>query len=171
MENTMKAKNKRWYVSLMILLFVALVACQSSVEEPAEQEQPAEVVEEAVEETVVEEEAPEPVTIEFWHTPGSGRPAGVAAVIEEFESLYPHLSVDTKEVPFPEFISSFQVAYAGDTPPDVALANGIEIQNLAFNGALLPLDDIFDEEDLADFMPDLVDMVSLNGVKYGVPWE
>jgi len=138
-----------------------------------EQQEPETAVstdtESAVEEETVAEE--EPVTIDFWYVAGSGREGAVDAVVEEFQAEHSNITVEVNAIPFGEFASALQVAYAGDNPPDVALANGIEIQNLAFNGALMPVDDLFDEEDLADFMPDLVDMVSLDGAMYGAPWE
>ncbi|MCC6612265.1 MAG: sugar ABC transporter substrate-binding protein [Anaerolineae bacterium] len=114
--------------------------------------------------------AQDATTIDFWIPAGRGRDESMAAVVEAFEALHPEINVEITSIPFNEFLNATQVAYAGNNPPDVALTNGVAIQNLAYNGALLPIEDAFTEDDLADFMPDLVDMVSLDGHMYGAPW-
>lgn len=114
--------------------------------------------------------AQDEVTLDFWIPSGRGRDEGTAAVVEAYEALNPNINIEVTAIPFNEFFNALQVAYAGNNPPDAALVNGTAIQNLAFNGALLPIDDIFTEEDMADFMTDLVEMVSLDGQMYGAPW-
>ena len=114
--------------------------------------------------------AQDQVTIDFWIPAGRGRDEGTAAVVAAFEAANPHIKVEVTAIPFGEFFDALQVAYAGNNPPDAALINGTAIQNLAYNGALLPLDDMFSEEDMADFMTDLVEMVTLDGTMYGAPW-
>ena len=114
--------------------------------------------------------AQDQVTIDFWIPAGRGRDEGTAAVVEAFEAENPNINVEVTAIPFGEFFDALQVAYAGNNPPDAALINGTAIQNLAFNGALLPIEDIFSEEDMADFMTDLVQMVTLDGHMYGAPW-
>lgn len=171
-----KNKNLR-ILGLFILILLLVAACGAPEPAETEQQEPETAVSTDTETTVEEEPAAEepaaeePVTIDFWYVAGSGREGAVDAVVAAFEAEHPNITVEVNAIPFAEFISALQVAYAGDNPPDVALANGIEIQNLAFNGALMPVDDLFDEEDRADFMPDLVDMVSLDGQMYGAPWE
>ncbi len=114
--------------------------------------------------------AQDPVTIDFWIPAGRGRDEGTAAVVEAFESQNPNINVEVTAIPFGEFFDALQVAYAGNNPPDAALIDGVAIQNLAYNGALLPIEDIFSEEDMADFMTDRIEMVTLDGHMYGAPW-
>ena len=114
--------------------------------------------------------AQDAATIDFWIPAGRGRDEGTAAVIEAFEAQNPNISVELTAIPFGEFLDALQVAYAGNSPPDAALVDGVAIQNLAFNGALLPIEDMFSEDDLEDFMTDLVEMVSLEGYMFGAPW-
>ena len=114
--------------------------------------------------------AQDQVTIDFWIPGGRGRDQGTAAVIEAFEALNPNINVELTAIPFGEFFDSLQVAFAGNSPPDAALIDGVGVQNLAYNGALLPIEDMFSEEDLDDFMTDLIEMVSLDGHMFGAPW-
>ncbi|MCE2470748.1 MAG: sugar ABC transporter substrate-binding protein [Anaerolineae bacterium] len=114
--------------------------------------------------------AQDDVTIDFWIPGGRGRDEGAAAVIEAFEAQNPHITVELTATPFGEFFDSLQVAFAGNNPPDAALIDGVGVQNLAYNGALLPIEDMFSQEDLDDFMSDLIEMVTLDGRMYGAPW-
>lgn len=160
-------------LSTLAVILLLLAACSSPAPTAAPEagEEPTTAAEEDA--PAAEEEAPadqEAQSIEFWIPSGAGRDDAVAAVVEAFEAEYPNISVEVNAITFNEFLNSMQVAYAGDSPPDVALTNGVAIQNLAYNGALMPIDDIFSEEDLADFMPDLIDMVTLDGQMYGAPW-
>ncbi len=167
---------KKTYSILAMLLLAAtlLAACQpagstTTSEEPAA-EQPA-----GGEEATGGEGQPaggeEPVTIDFWIPSGRGRDEGVAAVVEAFEAQHPNIKVEVTAFPFGEFLNTLKIALAGDDPPDASLTNGVDIQGLAYNGALLPLDDIFSQEDVDDFMGDLVEMVSLEGKMYGAPFQ
>jgi len=168
---------------LSLLLVLALVASACSTAEttgstttdgsaePTETSAPEQSTVPPTETTVTTEVPPEPVTIDYWIPGGRGRDEGTAAVVEAFAALYPHITVEVTSLPFPEFSPALQVALAGNNPPDVALANGTDVQNLAFNGALASLDDVFDDADKADFMTDLVDMVTWDGTMYGAPWE
>ena len=115
--------------------------------------------------------AQDTVTIDFWIPSGRGRDEGTAAVVEAFEAQNPNIKVEVTAIPFNEFFPSLQVALAGNNPPDAALINGTSIQFFAYNGALLPLDDMFTEDDMEDFMSDLVEMVTYDGQMYGAPWN
>lgn len=154
-----------WSMIVLVLLLVMLAACGA---QPAAETAPAADSEASQEE--VQPAEVEATTIEFWIPAGRGRDEGTAAVVEAFEAQNPNIKVEVTAIPFNEFANSLRVAYAGDTPPDVALTNGPEIPGLAYNGALLPIDDVFTEEDRNDFTDDLVDMVTFDGKMYGAPW-
>jgi ABC-type glycerol-3-phosphate transport system substrate-binding protein len=159
----------------IILLAILLSGCSSpsTPTQPAATEAPQAQqpqTTEAPAPTEVVSAPAEVVTIDFWIPSGRGRDAGTAGVVQAFEASHPNIKVNVTAIPFGEFLNTFKVALAGNTPPDAALTNGVDIQSLAFSGALLPLDDLI-AEDRQDFMPDLIDMVSLDGVAYGVPFE
>lgn len=145
-------------------------ASSSSVTEaPAVDEAPAPTEATAPTEAVV---APaEVVTIDFWIPSGRGRDEGTAAIVEAFEATHPNIKVNVTAIPFNEFLNTYKVALAGNTPPDAAFTNGVDIQSLAYSGALMPVDDLLSDADRQDFMPDLLEMVSLNGQAYALPFE
>ncbi len=170
-------KKRLSIIILLLLSALLLAACKAEPAEPpageapAEEQQPAEEQEAA---PVEEEAAPaeeEVVTIDFWIPSGRGRDEGIAAVVEAFEAQNPNIKVEITAIPFGEFLNSLTIALAGDDPPDASLTNGVDIQGLAFRGALLPLDDMVSEADRQDFMADLVEMVTFDGKMYGIPFQ
>lgn len=172
------AKDHRLLETILILLLALfmLAACSSPAGEvsesepeaaPAEEEAPAEEPEAPAEEVTGEEET---AAIDLWIPAGRGRDEAVAAVVDAFEAENPNIEVEVNAIPFAEFLSSLQVAYAGDNPPDVAFLDGVSVQNLAYNGALLPISDLITDEDRQDYMSDLIDMVNLDGEAYALPF-
>jgi ABC-type glycerol-3-phosphate transport system substrate-binding protein len=168
----------RRVLTLTILVAILLAACTTpSTPTPSQPEatQPpqSQLAQPTETSPATEAVAPpaEEVIIDFWIPSGRGRDEGTAAVVQAFEATHPSIKVKVTSIPFNEFLNTLKVALAGTTPPDAAFTNGVDIQSLAFSGALLPLDDLFTEEDRQDFMPDLIDMVSLNGIAYGIPFE
>jgi fructooligosaccharide transport system substrate-binding protein len=113
----------------------------------------------------------QPVNLSFWIPGGRGRDEGVAAIVKAYEALHSNVTITVNSIPFNEFYNTLTIALAGDQPPDAALINGVEIQGYGYQGALLPLDDIFTDQDRSDFMKDLVDMVTYDGKMYGAPFE
>jgi fructooligosaccharide transport system substrate-binding protein len=170
-------RKKFWIVLSVLMIFsLILAACGGAAtepvaEEPAQEESAAEETEqEAAEEDQAEEVEQEQVILDFWIPAGRGRDEGMAAVVEAFEAQHPNIKVEISAFPWGEYLNSLKVALAGNDPPDVSYTNGVEIQGLAYNGALLALDDMVTEEDREDFMDDLIQMVSLNGKMYGIPF-
>jgi len=154
--------KKTWSIVLLICVLLVSTACATP--------QAADTVPAAGSDASAESSDAAGGTIEFWIPAGRGRDEGVAAVVEAFAAQNPDIQVDVTAIPFGEFFSSLQVAYAGDNPPDAAMVDGVDIQNLAFNGALMQIDDLISDADREDFMADLVDMVSYDGHAYGLPW-
>ena len=113
----------------------------------------------------------EDTTIQFWIPGGRGRDEGAAAVVEAFAAVQPNVTVEVTAFPFNEFFDAVQVALAGSNPPDVVMLDGVAVQNVAFNGGLAPLTDLFAAEDIADFSPDLVATGTWEGELYGAPWQ
>ena len=134
-------------LGLMMVLGLVLAACQPQVKED------------------------EPATIDFWFATGRGRDAGVAAVAEAFQAIHPHITVNYTAYPFGEFHGAVAVALASDEPPDLFFEGGAWTESYAYSGALLPLDDIYTEEDLGDFLPGYLDLLTYEGKLYGAPFQ
>ncbi len=165
-------KTKLRYLFLFVLICsLSLAACQSTAEEPtpaeegAEEPTPAEEGEEAA-----PAEEVEPVTLRFMFPEGAGRGPGFDSAIAAYEELNPHITIETESVPFREYSGLLPVQFAGDSPADVALVDSSAVISYAYNGALVPLDDILEQSDVDDFLPSLVDQATYEGQMYAAPF-
>jgi ABC-type glycerol-3-phosphate transport system substrate-binding protein len=167
----------------MSLFVLSLVACGGSdtAEEPvaeeappAEEEAAAEPAEEPAEEEAAEpaeEEASAEVTeIEFYFPEGFGRPEAFGAVIEAFEEKYPDIKVNVRLNTWADFKPSLPVMWSSDNVSDVVLTDGPDIQEYAYNGALLPLDDLFPESEWGEYAPGVMQEITYEGSVYGAPF-
>lgn len=98
----------------------------------------------------------EPVTIRFQYRTGEGRAEAVAAWIEEFEALYPHIKVEWYQPPS-DYRERTLISWASGTGPDVIELWGDFAQDYARAGVLMDLrryvERDFTPEDIADFYP------------------
>ncbi|KAA3644745.1 MAG: extracellular solute-binding protein [Chloroflexi bacterium] len=167
---------KRLYLLLILVLLLAACAGPAVEEPPApveepEVEEPAPVEEEAEPaEEMEEEEMMEEVSMRFFIPDGGGRPDGYNSVIDAYREIHPNVTIELDIVPFGDYYGQLPVMWASDNPADLALVDSADIQSQAYNGALAPLDDIFTEEDMADFRPGVVSEASLDGVLYAAPF-
>jgi len=147
---------------LLMLIIVSVAACSATpVDEPAEEEvivdQPDEVVDEIVE-------------IEFYFPEGFGRPEGFGLVIDAFEEKYPNIKVNVRLNTWADFKPSLPIMWASDNVADVVLTNGPDIQEFAYYGALLPLDDLFPPSELEKYASGIVTEATYEGSIYGAPF-
>jgi ABC-type glycerol-3-phosphate transport system substrate-binding protein len=177
-------------IYLVLVLVLLLAACTSTpapteekqaateapateeVQEPEKTEAPAEKTEAPAEVTEAATEAPaeaESVSLRLLIPGGGGRPEGYGKVIEGYTKLHPNVTIEIEEVPFKDYYGQLPVMWASDNPADLALVDSADIQSYAWNGALASLDDVFTDEDLADFNPQLVAEASLDGTLYAAP--
>lgn len=160
----MKIKLRYLFV-FVLTLSVALVGCQAD-EEPAPEPAPAE----EAEEPAPVEEAAEPVTLRFMFPEGAGRGPGFESAIAAYQEQNPHVTIEMESVPFREYGGLLPVQFAGDSPADIALVDSSAVISYAYNGAIVPLSDIFDQSDVDDFLPSLVAQSTHEGQMYGAPF-
>lgn len=172
------------YVLLFALIVVSLAACAGGTEaetadeaaapdDTASESAEAEDAEDAEAEDEAEadaEAADEVVEIEFYFPEGFGRPEAFAAVIEAFEAKYPNIKVNVRLNTYADFKPSLPVMWASDNVSDVVLTGGPDIQEYAYNGALLPLDDLFPESEWDKYSSGVMQEVTYQGSVYGAPF-
>ena len=92
------------------------------------------------------------------------------AIIEAFEASHPGIKVEIEEIPFSELVSQINLRFgADDTSIDVIAADVPLVSSYGYRGWLLPLDDIFTEEELADFLPAALDAGTYEGELLAAP--
>lgn len=117
----------------------------------------------------------EPVTITFWH----GYNADVEAayltetIIPEFEAKYPNIKVESVVVPYDQFRRKLLIALSGGEAPDLARIDIIWVPELADQGALAKLDEVFsDFAAISDQMlPGPLSTNFYKGNYYGLPLD
>lgn len=86
------------------------------------------------------------------------------AIIEAFEAEHPGIKVELEEIPFSELVSQINLRFgADDTSIDVIAADVPLVSSYGYRGWLLPLDDVFTDEEIADWLPAAVSAGSYEG--------
>jgi multiple sugar transport system substrate-binding protein len=164
---------KKNLVSISLLVFlvsgmILLSACGSSATEEPEEvavEQPADEPAVEPEEEAAEEPAGEAGEVETitWLRLAEWSEAD-PAIIEDFEASHPGIEVELEEIPFSELVSQINLRFgADDDTIDVVSADVPLVSSYGYRGWLMPLDDVYSAEELADFLPAAVSAGSYEG--------
>ena len=115
--------------------------------------------------TVMPLTAQEPVTI-TWLTLGWN----VDDAIAEFEAANPDIKIEAEQVSFNALFEQIQVRLGGGaSDPDVIAVDVPVTAGYGLRGWLLPLDDVFTDEDRADWLPAALAAGSYNGELISAP--
>lgn len=162
--------KKILYCFLVTFLLFGLVACGTGeVTEEGATEEPSKAEEEATKEPT--KEVTEVVEIEFYFPESYGAVEAFEAVIEAFEEEYPSIKVKTRVATWADFKPSLPIMWASDNVADVVNTGGPDIQEYAYYGAIMPLDDIFPEEEWDQYNSSVLQEVVYDGKVYGAPWN
>jgi fructooligosaccharide transport system substrate-binding protein len=91
------------------------------------------------------------------------------ALIEEFQRLYPNIRIVEERVPNTELARKQMVSVASGNPPDIMYVDGPHVKFWAFNEVLMPLNDYFTDEEMADFFAAQIEEMSYKGNFYSPP--
>ncbi|NBE99011.1 sugar ABC transporter substrate-binding protein [Nonomuraea sp. KC401] len=92
----------------------------------------------------------------------------ITGLIAQYEKEHPKVSIKWVDVPGQESATKLLAAVASGDVPDAVNVNSVELGR--FVPSLEPLDAYFGQKDLADFQPNLVEPMRMNGKLYAVPW-
>jgi len=172
-------KHKRIFIIMCALMILTLIlgACTPETGEEVETEEVvAEETEEVVEETEapveeVEEPAAQPVTITFWHAYNADVEAKFLdeTLIPAFEAENPDIKVQSVLVPYDQFRRKLLIALSGGTAPDLARVDILWVPELADQGALANMDELWSDFD--QFLPGPLSTNLYNGSHYGLPLD
>lgn len=182
-------KKIMFVLSLLAVMALMLSACGS----PAPEEAPA-AVEEAAEE-VAEEVADEPAEVVedpnaeptpivnafgdcddpliLWHGLTGTDGAVFAVMLEQFTEAHPEVCLQSEGIPWDTFFQKYPTAVAAGTPPDMVIFHAAEVNQMASEGLMLPMDGIFDDGTLnkADFNPSVIENITYEGKVMAVPFD
>jgi ABC-type sugar transport system permease subunit/ABC-type glycerol-3-phosphate transport system substrate-binding protein len=111
-------------------------------------------------------------TVVFWFGASQDERAAYEAMVEEFNSLHPHIEVKPMLVPQKYIERKLLLSVAGGVPPDVVRFYAHLGGEMMSRGALEPLDELAarDGLDMSDFYPVGIEQNSYDGRLYGIPW-
>lgn len=154
-----------WLLATLTVLSVIVSACGQTTEVPAVEEPAEEVV---VEEPAEVEPAEEEVTI-VWVSSSTWEP-NMEPFLAEFYKEYPNIKVEVEGLPINQKYEAIQVRVGGgNSEPDVFDVNGPMTAGYAFNGWLLPLDDVFTAEEKAYWNESSVEIATYDGKLMSAP--
>ena len=160
----MKHKNQLFIMSILIILTLILGACSPGAGEDIASDQP-EDVEEGMDAST------EPVTISFWHAYNADVEAKFLeeTLIPAFESENPDIKVQSVLVPYDQFRRKLLIALSGGTAPDLARVDILWVPELADQGALANMEELWSDFD--QFLPGPLSTNLYNGSYYGLPLD
>jgi multiple sugar transport system substrate-binding protein len=184
-------------LSLLLVLAMILGACGGSEPEaapaepevapaPAEEEmaEPVEEVAPVEEEVAVDPNAePTPIVNAFgecddplilWHGLTGTDGAVFAVMLENFVNETPGACLSSEGIPWDIFFQKYPTAVAAGTPPDMVIFHAAEVNQMASEGLMIPMEDlIFSDGTLNkdDFNPEVINAITFNGETMAVPFD
>ena len=172
---------RRFSLGLTLLLVMAmfLSACGGAAPAPAAgdaAEPAAEVaVEPAAEPTAVVNnfgECDDPLVL--WHGLTGSDGAVFAELLSQFSAANPDVCLNSEGYGWDTFFQKYPTAVAAGTPPDMVIFHAAEVNQMASEGLMLPLDDvIFSDGTLNkdDFNETLITQITVEGNTMAVPFD
>lgn len=172
----MKTKRFVWMLaSLLIVSATVLAACAPAATPTTAPTEPPVAATQAPTQAPTEPPttAPEPVTIQYWHTHSDPETAQLEEVIAAFEAANPGITVEPSRYAYSDFKTALLTAISSGEVPDVARLDIVWVSEFADQGALVQLDGNMPgfEEIIADTFPGPLATNFWNGHYYGLPLD
>jgi ABC-type glycerol-3-phosphate transport system substrate-binding protein len=167
--------------SLLLVMVMLLGACA-----PAGPTQPATGATDAATEPAAPAEGtvePTPIVNAFgecsdplilWHGLTGSDGAVFAELLGKFVADNPDVCLHSEGIPWDTFFQKYPTAVAAGTPPDMVIFHAAEVNQMASQGLMMPMDDvIFNDGTLnkADFNPSVIENISFDGQTMAVPFD
>jgi len=181
-------KKLLFVLSLLLMLALILSACGGGAEEtqapeevPMEEEAPAE--EAPAEEVPAADAEPTPIVNAFgecddplvlWHGLTGTDGAVFAVMLQQFTEAHPEVCLHSEGIPWDTFFQKYPTAVAAGTPPDMVIFHAAEVNQMASEGLMMPMDElIFADGTLNrdDFNSVLMDSITYEGKTMAVPFD
>ena len=108
--------------------------------------------------------------VNMWTFPITGNDQAVFdEMIIEFNKTYPDVSVNVQVLPWNGRYEKMLTAIAGGNPPNVVYLNDFQIPMFAQTNNLVPMDEVFSEDELAIYKTGVKNAASVSGTLYAIP--
>lgn len=172
-----------WTLPLLLALALLVGACGGAAAPaaPADAGEPA--AEAAAEEAAAPAAEPTPVVNNFgecedplvlWHGLTGSDGAVFAELLQQFSEANPELCLNSEGYPWDIFFQKYPTAVAAGSPPDMVIFHAAEVNQMATEGLMTPLDDvIYNDGTLAreDFNEALMNALTIDGQTMAVPFD
>ncbi|MEU4541779.1 ABC transporter substrate-binding protein [Nonomuraea dietziae] len=119
--------------------------------------------------TAVADDQPFEGEVEFWTINLKKNYSDfITGLIDDYRKQHPKVTVNWVDVPGQESATKLLAAVASGDVPDAVNVTSLELGRFA--PSLEPLESYFGTGDLADFQPNLVEPLRIDGKLYAVPW-
>ncbi|MBP7963733.1 MAG: extracellular solute-binding protein [Caldilineaceae bacterium] len=174
-------------LTLLLVLALVLSACGGAAPAaPAAVDSSAAADTAAVEPTV-DPNAPTPVPtpvinnfgecadpLILWHGLTGSDGAVFAELLQQYSAANPDTCLNSEGYPWDIFFQKYPTAVAAGSPPDMVIFHAAEVNQMAAEGLMMPLDAlIFDDGTLSkdSFNEVLMEQVTVDGQTYAVPFD
>jgi ABC-type glycerol-3-phosphate transport system substrate-binding protein len=177
---------KKLFSVLSVLMVVAmLLAACAPAAAPTEKaaEQPAQAAE-PTEAPAAAEVAAEPTAVvnafgtcdrplKMMHGLTGTDGAVFATLLEQFVKENPDVCLQSEGYAWDTFFQKYPTAVAAGTPPDMVIFHAAEVPQMAAQGLMMPLDDMYADGSVnsADYNPSLMKQITWDGKIYAVPFD
>lgn len=182
--NKVNSTKKLWlYLSLLVIMAMVLSACGSTAPGEATQAPNGEATEAPTVDPNAPAPQPTPVVNEFGtcddplilvHGLTGTDGAVFATLLEQFASENPDVCLKAEGLQWDIFFQKYPTSTAAGTPPDMVIFHAAEVQQMASQGLMTPLEDIMYADGTikkSDYNSSLIDQITVDGQTMAVPFD
>ena len=117
-------------------------------------------------------ESDNPIVI--WHGLGGADGATFATMLQQYSDENPDIAIQSETYGWDVFFQKYPTAVAAGTPPDWAIFHAAEVQQMASQGLMQSMDDIFftsGELPKDDFAKAIMDAITYEGNTMAIPFD
>ncbi len=110
----------------------------------------------------------------LWHGLTGTDGAVFATLLEQFSKENPDVCLHSEGIPWDTFFQKYPTATAAGTPPDMVIFHAAEVQQMAAEGLMTPLEDVMYADGTVkkeDYNPTLIDQITVDGQTMAVPFD
>jgi len=111
--------------------------------------------------------------VRFWHGLTGSDGAVFAEMLAQYAKDNPKACIESQGIPWDLFFQKYPTAVAAGTPPDVVIFHATEVNQMAFQGLMQPMDDFYTTSGIGkdQFSPVLINQVTVGGKTMAVPFD
>jgi multiple sugar transport system substrate-binding protein len=171
--------------SLFILVALLLVACGGTTAPTAQPGAPAATAV-PTEVPTVDPNAPTPEPtpvvnafgtctdpMRLWHGLTGTDGAVFAEMLQQYVTANPDACFESQGIPWDLFFQKYPTAVAAGTPPDMVVFHAAEVNQMAAEGLMQPMDDFYATSGIGkdQFNESLINQITVNGQTMAVPFD